>query len=285
MAVEIDAHRVAIDDWNHDQTRRSRLDDRADVTWRCVDGVAAGTSHLASETPCQDRCRVTTLANGAVAVAVLSDGAGSAAYAEDGADAVCDVLLREIAADVAREPDLAAIDDDTVRGWFCAARARLAALAAAAGTDVREFSATALVCVAGEAHTICAQVGDGGIVVRDGGAPEVAVWPAGGEYANQTYFVTDDDVRDRVETRRFARVDDVAVFSDGLTRLALAEATRTAFQPFFDPLVRTVRTSAQSDAALRAELTAYLGSESINTRTDDDKALVVACRTSERFSA
>ncbi len=248
-----------------------------------MDGYAAGTSHLASETPCQDRCRTTTFGGGSIVVAVLSDGAGSAAHAEDGADAVCDALLDEIAAALEREPDLAAIDDDAVREWFTAARARLAALAAASGTDVREYSATALVCVAGDAHTICAQVGDGGIVVRDGGAPEVALWPAGGEYANQTFFVTDEDVRERVETRRFARVDDVAVFSDGLTRLALAQATRTAFAPFFDPLVATVRTSALTEDGLRAELIAYLGSEAVNARTDDDKALAVACRLDGRF--
>jgi len=250
------------------------------VTWRSVDGSAVGTSHLESNVPCQDRCVTATLGDGTIFVAALADGAGSAACAERGADLVCAALLDAVAQSVNGSHDLGALDDETVRAWFAAARERIVAEAAGGDRDVREYAATALLCVAGDDHTICAQLGDGGIVVRDAaGDYTVAIWPENGEYANQTFFITDDDALDRVAVDRRARVDDVAVFSDGLTRLALDHGARAAFRPFFEPILRTVRESARTRDELRADLVAFLGSDTVNERTDDDKALAAATRT------
>jgi hypothetical protein len=249
------------------------------VTWRTVDGCAGGTSHLESNVPCQDRCEVGVLASGRVAVAVLADGAGSAAHAERGAELVCAALMRAIANDVERTRDLATLPDAAVRAWLADARAHIAADAAHEDREAREYAATALACVAGDGHTICLQLGDGGIVVRPpGDAFAVAIWPENGEYANQTFFVTDDDALERLAIARFGRVDDVVVFSDGLSRLALDHASRTAYPPFFEPLTRTVRESDRSRAQLCADLGAYLASAPINARTDDDKALAIATR-------
>jgi hypothetical protein len=249
------------------------------MTWRTVDGYAAGTSHLASQTGCQDRSRIARIGE-AVVVAVVADGAGSAARAERGAELVCDGLLDAIARDVRGDADLDALDDDAVRAWFTSVRERIAADAGANERDVRDYAATALVCVAGSARTICAQIGDGGIVVRPRGgeAFAVAIWPENGEYANQTFFVTDADATERLSIAHFGAVDDLAVFSDGLMRLALDLATRSAFVPFFEPLTRTVREAPRDGASLAAELVAYLGSDAVNARTDDDKALAIGVR-------
>ena len=257
------------------------MDDGNYVSWRLVDGYAVGTSHLESNLACQDRCAVGVLAEGRVAVAVLADGAGSAAYAERGAELVCAALMDAIGNDVADVRDLAVIGETTVRSWLAEARAQIASEAACQDHDVREYAATALACIAGDDHTICLQLGDGGIVVRPAGeAFALAMWPENGEYANQTFFVTDDDAIERVAIARFGRVDDVVVFSDGISRLALDHATRTAFSPFFEPLTRAVRESDRSRAELSADLDAYLASEAINARTDDDKALAVVIRLS-----
>ncbi len=108
----------------------------------------------------------------------------------------------------------------------------------------------------------------------------MALWPENGEYANQTFFVTDGDADQRVGIARFAGVDDVAVFSDGIARLALDHAGRAAFVPFFEPLTHTVRSAPDGGAQLAAQLAAYLASDAINARTDDDKALAIATRLS-----
>jgi hypothetical protein len=249
------------------------------MTWRYVDGYAVGTSHLASNLPCQDRCETGVLGAERIVVAVLADGAGSAVYAERGAELVCATLMDQIADHVEGTHGLAHATDDVVRSWLAGVRARIAVEADAADHEPREYAATALFVVAGDDATICVQLGDGGIVVREpDGAFVPAIWPEGGEYANQTFFVTDEDALERVSIARFGRVDDVIVFSDGLSRLALDHAARSAFGPFFDPLTRTVRESDRSRTQLSADLDAYLASDTINARTDDDKALCIATR-------
>jgi hypothetical protein len=259
------------------------VDFDAGVTWRYVDGFATGTSHLETQTPCQDRCACAVFASadgGEVFVTVVSDGAGSAAFSERGAQTVCDDLLEQVAAAVRESSDLDALSDEMVRSWFLGVRERLRLMARETGSEIREFAATALLVVASERQTICAQIGDGGIVLRRGpGEPfEIAVWPEGGEYANQTFFVTDDAAPERIELRRFDEVADVVAFSDGLQNLALQQSSKSAFEPFFGPLIQTVRTRDSEFDAFRGELVAYLNSEAVNRRTDDDKSLAVGCR-------
>jgi hypothetical protein len=254
------------------------------MSWRYVSAIAVGTSHVRSDTGCQDRCAGTVVAcpDGAeVFVGVVSDGAGSAAFAERGAALVCErlpVLVRDA---LASSSDLDAVSDDDVRTWFLLLRDELRAQAGDTDAELREFSATVLLAVASDHQTLCASVGDGAVVVRAGAAApfEVALWPEGGEYANQTYFLTDDAVAERVAIRRFDGVSDVIAFSDGLQQLALERSSKTAFEPFFAPLVRTVRESPIPPEELARSLAAYLDSDAVNRRTDDDKALVVGCRT------
>jgi hypothetical protein len=256
------------------------------VTWRFVDGFAAGTAHLQSSIPCQDRCAgvvVTSDDGGEVFIGVVSDGAGSAARAEAGAQAVCDGLLGLVRSAVAKSSDLDEIEDEHVRSWFLEVRETLRAAALQSGEALREFAATALVAVASDHQTLCAQIGDGAIVVRAAAeAPfDVALWPVAGEYVNHTYFLTDDNAGERIGIRRFDGVRDVVAFSDGLQRLALEVSSRSAFAPFFGPLVNAVREGEHDGGALRADLLAYLASGAINARTNDDKALVIGCRIPE----
>jgi hypothetical protein len=253
------------------------------VSWRYVDASAVGISHRESDAPCQDRCTAAVVPSrdgGDVFVTIVSDGAGSAAYAERGAQLVCDTLFDVVSRSVLVSSDLDEITDELVRSWFLTAREGLRAAARTMQAEIREYAATALLGVATDHQTLCARIGDGGIVLRRTlQAPfEVALWPDGGEYANQTYFITDDAAAERIAIARFADVSDIISFSDGLQYLALEHATRTAFSPFFGPLVAAVRAARDANGKLRAELVDYLNSPTINERTDDDKSLVVGCR-------
>ncbi len=105
-------------------------------------------------------------------------------------------------------------------------------------------------------------------------------WPQSGEYANQTWFITEPNFEealllDVVE----GPIDRLAMFTDGLQRLALHEATRSVHAPFFIPLFD--RLASVSDAALLEQpLRKWLDSEAINQRTDDDKTLLLTMRAS-----
>lgn len=233
--------------------------------------------------PCQDRCACTVIRSddgGEVFMTVVSDGAGSASQSEFGAQTVCDVLVELARARVRESSNLDEIPDELVRTWLLEVRERLRATAREADFELREYAATALLAIVADQQALCAQIGDGGIVFRRTLEDEfeLAVWPVGGEYANQTYFITDDVAAERIEIRRYDCIHDVIVFSDGLQNLALLQATRSPFAPFFEPLVRTVRGNGSANGVMREELVAYLNSPAINRRTDDDKALAIGCR-------
>ena len=253
------------------------------MNWRFVDGYAVGTSHIDRCLPCQDRCASTVARSrdgSEVLISVISDGAGSATHSELGAQAVCSVLIERVTAEVRTCDNLAEISEERVISWFLDVREALRTIALESDVDVREYAATALLAVASERQALCAQIGDGGIVLRQTpqGPFEIAIWPESGEYANQTFFITDDTAAEHLGIRRYDGAYDLIAFSDGLQNLALERATRSAFTPFFEPLVNTVRSNGRSASEFRSDLIAYLNSEAINRRTDDDKSLIIGCR-------
>jgi hypothetical protein len=71
----------------------------------------------------------------------------------------------------------------------------------------------------------------------------------------------------------------LAVMSDGLIRLALKMPAQEPHEPFFAPLFRFVE-MITDPAEAEAQLAAFLSSERVNARTDDDKSLVLAARQS-----
>jgi hypothetical protein len=108
---------------------------------------------------------------------------------------------------------------------------------------------------------------------------EVPSWPLHGEYASSTYFVTDDPEPNLQFWEAEGEFTDVAVFSDGLERLALDFQTKTAFAPFFDPMFAPLANlEAGRNRALSKGLRKFLDSKQVIERTDDDKSLLMARR-------
>ncbi len=75
------------------------------------------------------------------------------------------------------------------------------------------------------------------------------------------------------------RVEELALFTDGLERLALDFATNTAFPGFFEPMFKPLKiTNAGRQRELSRELRTFLDSPRVIERTDDDKTLILARR-------
>ena len=87
----------------------------------------------------------------------------------------------------------------------------------------RDFAATLIGCVAQIDGVAVIHIGDGACVVRLRNEIDwrVASWPSQGEYASTTYFVTDDPEPRTSVSYLGGEVAEVALFSDGLERLAL----------------------------------------------------------------
>ena len=169
--------------------------------------------------------------------------------------------------------------------WLARFQAEIGIRAAAEGLAPRDFACTLLVASWGKSAPRSSRSGTApwSVSDRDGNGEEDGsyawvFWPDNGEYENLTYFATDPQAADHLRFDTADRaVDEIALFSDGLQRLALHYQTRTAHPPFFRPLFAAVR-AADGEAAesLSGRLAAYLSSPPINERTDDDKTLILA---------
>jgi hypothetical protein len=247
--------------------------------WRVVGASVAGTLHQKLDLPCQDAHAWRILPHGLIAIS-LADGAGTVNRAADGATRAADCAVEVLAESLSQGlPQDAAGLEDLVMEAFLQARQSLVALAEAEALPLNAF-ATTLTCVAAAADWLAVgQVGDGVVVVgeRDGDLV-LAAEPQRGEYVNETCFLTMETSLDQMEVRVENRpVDHLIIMSDGLSRLALNLPVYKPHRPFFDPLLAF---AAQThDSALAAQqLAAFLTSDRVCERTDDDKTLVLAVR-------
>jgi hypothetical protein len=238
--------------------------------------------------PCQDAsaCQLLCDADGDdVLLAVAADGAGSASMAKDGASLACSLLIEDVASLLEHGGSVKDLTESFVRSWLERFQGEVERFAEANGMRTRDFACTFLAAIVGVEKAAFAQVGDGAIVVSPHSDPDEyswEFWPQKGEYENQTTFATDQaallDLEYAFEEHA---IDEVALFSDGLQRLALDFQTRTAYQPFFLPMFRALRDiPSESCESAKLSLEKYLQSPQINERTDDDKTLILATRRS-----
>jgi len=244
--------------------------------WRWAGASRQGTSHSKTGLPCQDAQRA-VLAGAArdILVAVASDGAGSARFGGQGAAIVCRTFSERARAFADRTGALP--DEEQVLEWLDEIRDRLALAAGRRDAALRDFAATLVAVIVSSDGAVIAHVGDGAVVVQEDHGWEIGSWPASGEYASTTFFVTDEGgVQLRYARRRTPAA--LAIFTDGMERLVLNFADQTAHGPFFDSMVAPVRKAVAPgrNATLSAALGKYLDSDGVNARTDDDKTLILA---------
>ncbi|MDS4025696.1 MAG: PP2C family serine/threonine-protein phosphatase [Candidatus Contendobacter sp.] len=249
--------------------------------WRYVYASIPGVAHRVAAAECQDACAVRWLdAPNATLMLVAADGAGSAAQARVGAELTCQTLLAECAAELTQT--VAAAWTRTVAEMLIArVQTAVSQRAAEIGLPVRAFACTLLGAVLTDHHALFLQIGDGAIVIGTGDDYRPVFWPQTGEYANETYFVTDASATARLEFAMLAEpVTEIALLTDGLQPLALRYQTRQAHAPFFRPLFQRLRTAPEPGcpADLQAALERFLDAPSLNQRTHDDKTLILATR-------
>lgn len=249
--------------------------------WRVVGASVAGTSHLKSGLPCQDAFRYELLLSG-VLVMALSDGAGSAAKAADGSTLAVEVAVSFLKEEItAGEPSTEEVflGHDMVQKAFAAARTALVQQASRSNRPLRDYAATLMVLILAKDCTIGGLIGDCAAVMLDEAGQLTSLCrPQTGEYANMTHFLTQPDALQQLDVQiRAYRAQAVAVFSDGLSNLALNLVQNKPYAPFFTPLF-AFTAAIENEQAAQTQLRTFLGSERINARTNDDKTLVLASR-------
>jgi hypothetical protein len=251
-------------------------------SWTWAAASCRGTAHVKRNVRRQDAFSCSYGTNeGKTLIAVVSDGAGSAVMGGEGASLICRTLMTQ-----ARQFDFSQLElpsDDTLWEWINAARQRIAQAAEARALKARDFAATVIFSISSGENTLVAHIGDGSAVARCEETNEWTAlsWPSQGQYASSTFFVTDDPQPKLIISRSNTPVSALAIFSDGVERLALDMAAQKPFKPFFDGMFRPIAsTQAEGcDQRLSQQLSSYLNSDAVNARTDDDKTLILAvCR-------
>jgi hypothetical protein len=216
-----------------------------------------------------------------VLLAAISDGAGSAKFASKGSRIVVANFIRVVSSHFRAGHTADQIDEDLVSEWIDGTRERLYRAAEQCYAHPREFAATLVAAIVCAGRVVVCHIGDGACVIKRRGAElwEVPSWPAHGEYASSTYFVTDEPEAQVQVISIAAPISAVALFSDGIERLALDFQNTTAFSGFFDPMFAPlVDLRPGRDRQLSAVLRKYLDSSQVIARTDDDKSLLLAHR-------
>ena len=261
--------------------------DEPEVAWQVVGAAVQGVSHLRQGLPCQDAVEYRSLEGGVLLVA-LADGAGSADHADLGARQAVETAMGWISTGLESGlPEECCAWHELFWEAFESSRQALEQLAEETGEPLRSL-ATTLTCAAVTAdRLVVGQIGDGVVVARDGdGSLFTVTRSQRGEYVNETNFLTQDDALEQVVVQLIDQpVQALAVMSDGLMRLALKMPSSEPHLPFFQPLFAFVESIAASSAELASgKLESFLGSERVCKRTDDDKALVLAIRSTVEAS-
>jgi hypothetical protein len=254
--------------------------------WNLVFDSVQGESHKKLELPCQDSCRAIQLTESGERILLLavSDGAGSASHSQIGSMIACDAIIEFASGGLRTEADFAKWDKQMATEWCAKIRERIQARADELSLPSRQLACTLLFAAIGPMASCFLQIGDGAIVIEDGSGLRTVFWPQSGEYAAITNFITDPAFAGLLEATHIeGPLQDVAMFTDGIERLALRFGDKSVHSPFFEPLLRYVRSDQFSDQAF-AGLRAFLDSPRVNERTDDDKTLILACRVSERHA-
>lgn len=247
--------------------------------WTWAAASCRGTAHHKDGTRRQDAISCSTGGTeGSRLVAVLCDGAGSASKGGEGAALAARIV--SVRARTYFEREASNLDDETILTWIDEVREAIAFAAGKRGLQPRDFATTLIAVFSDAVETTVVHVGDGCAVVKDAVDQgwHAITWPAHGEYASTTYFVTDDPQPNIAIRRHSDPISALVAFTDGMERLALDFTAATPHTPFFEGILAPVRAApgVGRDKKLSIQLASFLDSPAVTSRTDDDKTLLVS---------
>ena len=253
--------------------------------WRLLGASVTGTSHEKGGLAGQDAHGYREVPGGVLLA--VADGAGSAERSAAGSRVAAASILDAVSmALVNGWPASLQVWRDIFFDAYARAKDSLEQLAAGEALPARAFATTLLCAALSDDVLAVAQLGDGvatafslgGAQGRNaGGEWFLAAEPQRGEYANETYFLSQAGALQRLDIYVYAEpVRALALMTDGLLRLVL-DAKHLPHVPFFQPLL-TFGVETEDQTLAEAQLAAFLASERVCARTDDDKTIVLALR-------
>jgi hypothetical protein len=193
------------------------------ATWKIAGASVIGLAHERLGGRCEDSwaSRQQPVDGGSCFSICVSDGAGSAPKGWVGANAVCKLVCTWLLDDF--ECVYFGDHELYVSSFRKLVRKPIEKMAAHGTAALKQYACTVVsAAVCSDGRWVIAHIGDGGIVGRFEHGIEILSYPTKGEYANETYFITDHALQDVLkvlkgdsESKRGA-LTGLALFSDGL---------------------------------------------------------------------
>jgi hypothetical protein len=259
--------------------------------WRAAVHSAIGTRHSQHQLPCQDYGRY--VQRGSTLLGAVSDGAGSARHAEVGSCLAVETALLHMQnqLSLAQSSPQEPFSEGQAQALFAEVVTEVVGVlkrkAEMEQWALRDLSCTLLVFIATPAWVAAMQIGDGFMVVsseeKTSNPYELLFSPSKGEYINETCFVTSTGAIEQMQVGIFPHPPQfICAATDGLERVALRLSDWSPFSPFFKPFEDCLRLAPeQADNYLQT----FLTSERLNSRTDDDKTLLLCLYAQEQTQA
>lgn len=204
----------------------------------------AGQRHLANGQVNQDSLYYELMPEGQGLIAAVSDGAGSASRAKDGSFLTARTAVKQTKRIILEESESPAFA--TRSGLLYARQAIEQYVQIVPSHPIEDYHCT-LVLIAWIGDLICGiQIGDGAAIVGTSEGYKMLTVPRQGEYTNETYFITEPHYLQTVFENEATNVDSVALFTDGLQKLAIDFQRKRANQAFMEQAIGSLSTSSQN---------------------------------------
>lgn len=256
--------------------------------WLYASASVIGPSHYSSNTPCQDASHTSVSPDGQWLAIAVCDGAGSAMRSKDGADLVAKSFanrLVSLSAQFSSRLPGAWVNDFVIQ-QILDVRSELRKLAGS--DDLNDFHSTLVACLLGPDGGFSIHIGDGALFGGSGSGTLKDGYiyldnnffiskPANGEYANETFFITEGNWIKSLRITPLPQADWVIVGSDGGCALCLDSGEQPKPE-FVAPLISLLSKHSNSEWATLLQHT--LADSKADLLTNDDKTLVICMRDS-----
>ncbi|MCL2927980.1 MAG: protein phosphatase 2C domain-containing protein [Trichodesmium sp. MAG_R01] len=255
------------------------------MNWKATYYCAKGTWHEKHNIPCQDYANYHCFDK--VILGAVADGAGSAKYADIGAQLAVDKILKfleQFQQKLSKKSwfNNSSFNEEEAKQLFCDGIQKkvipaLEKEAQEKKCDINEFACTLIAFIATPNCITAMQIGDGFLVLRLNNKKDyqLLLKPDKGEFINETKFVTSKNV---LSTLNFKFLSETPKFicasTDGLEKVAILLSNLTPHAPFFKPLEIYLEQTKKPEFNTQY-LEQFLNSERLNSRTNDDKTLLL----------
>lgn len=195
------------------------------ITWRAAAASVIGVQHEKAGGHCEDAWHIARRfvagADQEIVATCVCDGAGSVSKGGVGASLVSRLIADWLVDNFVKV--IAMSKEDASYEVIAAAKRLLRRLASKSRVPLREFACTMVAtAVAQDGRWVAVHLGDGAIIGQFGESLTTICLPKKGEFANETFFITDEDAATNLDIRTSTEVASgnlptgFALFSDGV---------------------------------------------------------------------